>query len=424
LEVGVKTKLWSVASVLAGLVIVGDAGRVDAQGVPGTLSFSARLQADGALSNESHDLVFKIFDVAAGGAPLWSESAPDTKVEGGVVSQLLGATTPMTPAVFDGGARWLEISVDGTILEPRLAIASVPYAMRAAVASRVEGQLGASRSVLESFAVNARSDCGTVAPAPRMKVYVNREPVGAEIEVVPSSFAAYEVRLPKPTYVSEIAVAFVNDNNEGDCDHNLHVQSIVLADGTVLPADQGENVIYDTGNPFDGLDVLPGTTTVGQNGALRFLLAPQVMRTTTSTFVGNFNDYRANDGTCAVNTWCDVPRRALSVKKQIDGSLLKITYTDTLGSYATQYQACNWRILVDDAVAAYFSDADHTRASGVAWTMSHGSHVALAPGVASGERVIKVQVLRQPSAAECLMGWNTQGGGPQASGHLLVEEVP
>ena len=130
------------------------------------------------------------------------------------------------------------------------------------------------------------------------------------------------------------------------------------------------------------------------------------------------------DTNCAVNNWCDVPRRTLSVKKQIDGSLLKVTYTDTLGSYATQYQACNWRILVDDAVVSFFSDADETRASGVAWTMSHASHVALAPGVASGEHVVKVQVLRQPGATECLMGWNTHGGGAQASGHLLVEEVP
>ena len=419
-----KTKFWSLAGVLAGLVMFAAPERAHAQGVPGTLSFSARLQADGAPSNESHDLVFKIFDAAEGGAPLWSETAPDTEVEGGVVSRLLGATTPMTPAVFDGGARWLEISVDGTILEPRLAIASVPYAMRAGVASRVDGQLGASASVLESFSVNARSDCGTVAPAPRMRVYVNREQVGAEIEVVPSSYAAYEVRLAKPTYVSEIAVAFVNDSMIGDCDHNLHVQSIVLADGTVLPADRGDHVIYDTGDAFDGLDVLPGTTSVGQNGALRFLLGPQVMRTTTSTYVGNFNDHRANDTNCAVNAWCDVPRRSVTVKKQIDGSLLKVTYTDTLGSYATQYQACNWQIMVDNKVVSFFSDADHTRASGAAWTMSHGSHVAIAPGVASGEHIVKIQVLRQPGATECLMGWNTSGGGPQASGHLLVEEVP
>jgi hypothetical protein len=419
----VKAEIWFLTSVaLCAATLV--SARSDAQGVPGTISFSARLQADGAPSNATHDLVFKIFDAAEGGTPVWTETAADTEVHDGVVSRLLGATAPMTPAIFDGGARWLEISVDGTVLQPRLAIASVPYAMRADVASRVEGKPGASGSILESFTVNARSDCGTVAPTPRMAIYVNREQVGPEIEVVPASYAAYEVRLPAKTYASEIAVAFVNDSMEGSCDHNLHVESIVLPDGTVLRADSGENVVYDKDDPFDGVDVAAATTSLDVPGALRFFLGPQVTRTASATYVKGFIDWRNNNGSCAVDTWCDVPQRTVTIKKQAARSLLKITYTDTLGSLAGDYAACNWRIVVGDKSAVVFSDADLTRPGGAVWTMNHASHVGVATDVGRGTHVVKVESKRSPRGTECLMGWNEHSGEPGATGSLLVEEIP
>src|SRR5262245_52038996 len=76
-----------------------------AQEVPTTISFHARLSADGAPTNESHDLVFRLFDAADGGTMLWTESAPDAEITDGVVARQLGATTPLTAAIFDGSAR-------------------------------------------------------------------------------------------------------------------------------------------------------------------------------------------------------------------------------------------------------------------------------------------------------------------------------
>ena len=38
---------------------------------------------------------------------------------------------PLDGSVFDGRHLWLQVSLDGKVMEPRIALASVPYAVRA-----------------------------------------------------------------------------------------------------------------------------------------------------------------------------------------------------------------------------------------------------------------------------------------------------
>ncbi len=108
-----------------------------AQTVPGSISFNARLtDTAGAAISGSHAMGFALYDTGSGGAALWTENASAASFSSeGVTFVELGATTPLTTSTLDGRKLYLEVSVDGTTLLPRLAIVSVPYAIRASLAA-------------------------------------------------------------------------------------------------------------------------------------------------------------------------------------------------------------------------------------------------------------------------------------------------
>lgn len=108
-----------------------------AQAVPGSIAFNARLtDTGGAPVTGSHALNFSLYDTGSGGAAMWNESVPGAAFSAeGVAFVELGAVTPLSTTVLDGRKLYLEVAVDGTTMSPRLAIVSVPYAVRASVAN-------------------------------------------------------------------------------------------------------------------------------------------------------------------------------------------------------------------------------------------------------------------------------------------------
>lgn len=105
-----------------------------AQNVPQQVSLTARLSNAGAPLTGSHTLLLKLFDTPTGGAEMWSESALAT-ADNGLVALNLGAQSPLTPAILDGRALFVEVSVDGQVLAPRLPVVSVPYAVRSSISA-------------------------------------------------------------------------------------------------------------------------------------------------------------------------------------------------------------------------------------------------------------------------------------------------
>lgn len=107
--------------------------------VPGSITFNARLtDTGGAPVTGSHTLVFTLYDTGSGGAALWNESVAGASFSTeGVAYVELGAITALNSTVLDGRKMYLEVSVDGTTMSPRLPIVSVPYAIRASVALQV-----------------------------------------------------------------------------------------------------------------------------------------------------------------------------------------------------------------------------------------------------------------------------------------------
>jgi hypothetical protein len=103
------------------------------------MAFSGRVSdADGPIEG-TIALGFALYDAASGGQVLWQEEHAGVAVQGGLFFVALGSVDPQRPldgAVFTGAGAWLELSVNGQVQAPRVAIHSVPYAARAERADR------------------------------------------------------------------------------------------------------------------------------------------------------------------------------------------------------------------------------------------------------------------------------------------------
>jgi hypothetical protein len=95
---------------------------------PGLLGYQGVLTdaAGAAVADGSYDITFAIYEAAAGGSPLWSETQAVT-VQKGIFNALLGSTVALGLA-FDR-PYYVGISVEGRMeLAPRTPLTSSPYA--------------------------------------------------------------------------------------------------------------------------------------------------------------------------------------------------------------------------------------------------------------------------------------------------------
>jgi len=139
------------ALVILALITSAMASTAHATDVPGTLAFTARLVDDKSADalTGSHNVIFSLFDADSAGHSVWTETHAVTVEDDGLVYVELGDTTALDGHVFDGSDRWLEISVDGNVMAPRIALDSVPYAVRSTAASNADAVGGKTADQLE-----------------------------------------------------------------------------------------------------------------------------------------------------------------------------------------------------------------------------------------------------------------------------------
>jgi hypothetical protein len=102
---------------------------------PLVLNYQGRLAdplTGAAKPDGTYQMVFALYDVESGGSSLWTETR-DVSVRGGLFSIRLGEITPIpAPAIFDGRAIWLAITVGADPqTSPRLPVSFVAYALYA-----------------------------------------------------------------------------------------------------------------------------------------------------------------------------------------------------------------------------------------------------------------------------------------------------
>ncbi|MCD6502374.1 hypothetical protein J7L01_07200, partial [bacterium] len=103
--------------------------------IPQTLEYQGKLtDMSGIGENDTLPMTFKLFDLETGGDSLWVQTADSVPIVHGLFDVDLGPID----LPFDE-QYWLEITVDGNVLAPRMALTSSPYAFRAAVADSFTG---------------------------------------------------------------------------------------------------------------------------------------------------------------------------------------------------------------------------------------------------------------------------------------------
>lgn len=105
--------------------------------VPSRLHYQGRLlDVEGRPVQGIVVLKLEFFREPSGGSALWSEDALSVLARDGVFKVELGERTTLDPAMFRDGPLFLEVTVEGETLTPRIAVAPVPYAYHSQSAQR------------------------------------------------------------------------------------------------------------------------------------------------------------------------------------------------------------------------------------------------------------------------------------------------
>jgi hypothetical protein len=125
-------------AIRSGLVVAAERPETPSSSTD-TIAYQGRLaDANGNPLTGTYNMVFKLYDVAAGGSALWTETwsgGNAIQVNNGLFNVLLGSITPVpAPVIEDNTTLWLGVKV-GTDAEmtPRVQIGSVPYAIQSLV---------------------------------------------------------------------------------------------------------------------------------------------------------------------------------------------------------------------------------------------------------------------------------------------------
>ncbi|RKZ30541.1 hypothetical protein DRQ33_07785 [bacterium] len=85
----------------------------------------------------THNFDFALYDAETDGNLLWQENHSSVMVTKGLFDLILGSENPLPDTLSFSAQYWLQVSVDGEILSPRIPLASVPYSFRSLVADSV-----------------------------------------------------------------------------------------------------------------------------------------------------------------------------------------------------------------------------------------------------------------------------------------------
>jgi hypothetical protein len=136
--------------------------------VPSTVGFAARVADNGQPVTGTKSFTFKLWNVSTGGTEgtddIWIEGPRNIAVNDGVVATVLGDVAnggTALPAFNNTLPLWLEVTMGSTTFSPRIALQSVPYAFRAAVADSIGCQ-----TITATTAINTGTTADVVASCP------------------------------------------------------------------------------------------------------------------------------------------------------------------------------------------------------------------------------------------------------------------
>ena len=120
---------------------------------PHKMSFQAYLTDSNnmPIAPGAHEMTFRIYDALTEGSKLWEEKQT-VKVEGSLVSIMLGNTVPLVPL---SSAGFLEVQLNNEILEPRQELGGTMFAIKAVNADTAKFvDLSDHRGLISAVATN------------------------------------------------------------------------------------------------------------------------------------------------------------------------------------------------------------------------------------------------------------------------------
>ena len=111
-----------------------------AAAVPTTMTYAGVLTEGGVRVEGVVDVTMQLFDDDSAGTLHYSEDLPGLVIVDGELVADIGSNA-LDDATLELPELWLEVTVDGTVLAPRVRLNSVPYALRAEAALRAEEAL-------------------------------------------------------------------------------------------------------------------------------------------------------------------------------------------------------------------------------------------------------------------------------------------
>lgn len=213
-----------------------------------TISYQGYLvAADGSPVNAAAlAMVFRLYNTAGGGAPLWQE-AQNVAVSNGLFSVLLGEITPIpTTLLADNSDLWLGITVGSdTEMAPREKIASAPYALLSNIpdGSITEAKLGVSA------VTTAKIQDGQVSSSDVGFNYAGSSSKGG---------AASDLACTNCVSSTEVQFNYAGSASEGGAASDLGcagcVSSTDILDNTITETDIADTFIARNANLLDNRD--------------------------------------------------------------------------------------------------------------------------------------------------------------------------
>jgi hypothetical protein len=148
-------KLRQVVLFLCAIAALYSVSGASAQDVPPYLVHQGRLlDALNAPVEGAQSLTFNLYAEETGGASLWTETQT-VSVNAGFYSVTLGQATPLAVSAFNGDTLYLGVTIGGEELAPRLAMRSVPYALKAGAALNATGDLTPTSVTIGDVVIDA-----------------------------------------------------------------------------------------------------------------------------------------------------------------------------------------------------------------------------------------------------------------------------
>jgi hypothetical protein len=148
-------KLRQVVLFLCAIAALYSVSGASAQDVPPYLVHQGRLlDALNAPVEGAQSLTFNLYAEETGGTSLWTETQT-VSVNAGFYSVTLGQVAPLMVSAFNGDTLYLGVTIGGEELAPRLAMRSVPYALKAGAAQNAVGDLTPTSVTIGDVVIDA-----------------------------------------------------------------------------------------------------------------------------------------------------------------------------------------------------------------------------------------------------------------------------